>query len=114
MTNLWTGISNHYQLKYTGCLGLLASSLESQFYLGFYKYRGEQDYDSHESPDHRISPRVRSNLSFLRESDQEMHLQKEKPHQETINIFKRWNCQNQEGGQRTKGKNGYSTFRCRS
>jgi integration host factor subunit alpha len=41
MINLWTGISNHYQIKYTGCLGLLASSLESQFYLGFCKYRGD-------------------------------------------------------------------------
>ena len=41
MINLWTGISNHYQIKYTGYLGLLASSSELQSYLGFYKYRGE-------------------------------------------------------------------------
>ena len=41
MINLWTGISNHYQIKYTGYLGLLASSSESQFYLGFCKYREE-------------------------------------------------------------------------
>ena len=41
MMNSLIGILIHYQIKYTGCLGLLASSLESQFYLGLCKYGGE-------------------------------------------------------------------------